>query len=204
MVERKMAFFGIFAFLGFILSFLVFAYITPGYSHSVNAISELGIDGAPYSLAWNMIGFVFVGFLVLPFSWSLWASLRPNSAATIIFIFVAISGVGWSSLGIFPAAPGFKASLQTTLHFIAVTVNYLAFLIAVFFFSFKLRNEPYWKSWVPFSLVMGILGLASFFIPKTVPGALSQRLALIVYFLWLAVMGWAVLRKPLPSTALES
>jgi hypothetical membrane protein len=204
MIERKMAYFGIFAFPGFILSFLVFASITPGYSHAVNAISELGIDGAPYSLAWNVIGFGLVGLLVLPFSWSLWAGLRPTSGATIIFVFVAISGIGWSSLGLFPAAPGFQTSLPTALHFIAVSVNYLAFLIAVFFFSIKLRNEPYWKSWVPFSLIMGIFGLASFFIPKTIPGALSQRLALIVYFLWLAGMGWALLRKPLQSTSKES
>ena len=196
------------AFIGFILSFLVFAYITPGYSHTENAISELGMSGAPYAFAWNLIGFGLVGLLVIPFSWSLLVGLRSTSGARIISLLVAMSGIGWMSLGVFPAASGFQASIPTTLHFIAVTVNYLSFLMAAFLFAIKLRDEPYWKSWVPFSLVIGVLGLASFFIPKAIPAALSQRLGLVVYFLWLFGMGWAVLRKlspiALPPTSLGS
>lgn len=53
MTTYKFGLFGILAFLAFVSSFLVFAYITPGYVHSVNAISELGIIGAPYAKAFN-------------------------------------------------------------------------------------------------------------------------------------------------------
>ncbi len=196
MIKRKFAFFGILAFFGFLASFLVFAAITPGYSHLANAISELGIENAPYALPWNVIGFGLVGLIVLPFSWSFYKNLQPARGAAVIAILVAISGIGWSSLGLFPAAPGFQPSLATTLHFAAVSVNYLAYLSAAFLFSIIIRKEPYWRSWVPFTLILAILGLLSFFIPKTIPAALSQRLALVVYFLWLSGMGWAVLRKP--------
>ena len=200
MMQRKMALFGGYAFLGFVISFLGFAYLTPDYSHTVNQISELGIEGAPYAPGWNLIGFGLVGVLVLPLAWSMLMSLRPASGAGVISALVAVSGIGWTSLGVFAASPGFQPSLSTTLHFMAVTVNYLPFLIAAFVFTFKMKNKPYWKSWALFSLIMGLLGVASFFIPATIlPGPVSQRLALMAYFSWLLVMGWAVYRKPLQS-----
>jgi len=200
MNTQKLAIFGLFAFIAFVLSFLVFASMTPGYSHTVNAISELGMAGSPYARLWNFIGFGFVGFLVLPFAYSLLVSLRPNPSASTISILVAISGLGWMSLGLFTAAPGFQQSLPTTLHFMVSRVSYFSFLLAAFVFTIKLTRVPYWHSWVLFSLIMSLLGLASFFIPPAIlPGALSQRLALVVYFLWLFGMGWAVVRKPLPA-----
>jgi hypothetical protein len=42
---------------------------------------------------------------------------------------------------------------------------------------------------------MGILGIASFFIPKTIPVGFSQRIGMGAYFLWLFVMGLALLSK---------
>ena len=200
MTTQKMALFGILAFLSFTISFLTFAAITPGYSHAVNTISELGIAGSPYAAAWNGIGFGLVGLLVLPLAWSLWHQLRPASSDSLIAILVAISGIGWSSLGLFPASPGFAPSTATTLHFVAVGTNYTAFLLAAFIFAIRLRNQPYWRSWALASLILGLLGLTTFFIPPTLlPAAISQRLALVVYFLWLLGLGWAVMRQQRPS-----
>ena len=197
MIGRKTTILGPLAFLSFVLSFLAFAAIQPGYSHTLNMISELGMEGAPNALAWNWIGFGLTGLLALVFAWGLRAALLPGRAATAVAILVAIAGAGWTALGLFPASNGFQPSPATTLHFAAVGVNYLAFLASCVVFAISLRREPYWRPWVPFALVMAALGLASFFIPPAiVPPALSQRLALLVYFVWLLGLGWAALRKP--------
>jgi hypothetical membrane protein len=197
MIERKILILGPLAFLSFVLSFLAFAAIQPGYSHTLNMISELGMAGAPNASAWNWIGFGLTGLLALVFAWGLRATLLPERGATAVAILVAIAGAGWAALGLFPAASGFQPSVATTLHFSAVGVNYLAFLASCVVFAVSLRREPYWRSWVPFALAMAALGLASFFIPPSLlsPG-LSQRLALLVYFVWLLGLGWAALRKP--------
>ena len=202
MIERKILILGPLAFLSFVVSFLAFAAVQPGYSHSLNMISELGMEGAPNALAWNWVGFGLTGLLALVFAWGLRPVLLPGRAATAVPILVAIAGAGWTALGLFPAAKGFQPSLATTLHFSAVGVNYLAFLASCVVFAVSLRREPYWRSWVPFALAMAALGLASFFIPPgLLPPALSQRLALLAYFVWLLGLGWAALRKPKPIVA---
>jgi hypothetical membrane protein len=71
MTTYKLGIFGILAFIAFVLSFALFAYLTPGYSHFANVISELGMIGASNPLLWNLIGFGLVGFLVLPLAYSL-------------------------------------------------------------------------------------------------------------------------------------
>ncbi len=197
MIERKLLTLGPLAFLSFVLSFLAFAAIQPGYSHTLNMISELGMAGAPNALAWNLIGFGLTGLLALVFAWGLRAALPPAGGATAVAVLVAIAGAGWTALGLFPAARGFQPSVATTLHFSAVAVNYVAFLASCVVFAVSLRREPYWQRWVPLAIVMAALGFASFFIPPGLlsPG-LSQRLALLVYFVWLLGLGWAALRKP--------
>ncbi len=205
MIERKIVILGPLAFLSFVLSFLAFAAIQPGYSHTLNMISELGMQGAPNALAWNLIGFGLTGLLALGFAWGLRAALLPARGATAVAILLAIAGAGWAALGLFPASQGFQPSPATTLHFLAVGVNYLAFLASCVFFAVSVRREPYWRAWVPFAFVMAALGLASFFIPAAiVPPALSQRLALLVYFVWLLGLGWAALRKPGTMAAVKT
>ena len=200
--SNKFALLGPLAFLSFVVSFLAFAAIQPGYSHTQNMISELGMQGAPHALAWNLIGFGFTGLLALVFAWGLRKALVPARGATAVAVLVAIAGAGWSALGLFPAARGFQPSIATTLHFVAVGVNYLAFLASCIVFAISLRRDPYWRAWVPFAVILAALGLASFFIPAAVlPPALSQRLALVIYFVWLLGLGWAALRKPGLMTA---
>ena len=45
----------------------LFAALDPAYSHLTNAVSELGVVGAPSQLAWNLIGFIAVGVLLAAF-----------------------------------------------------------------------------------------------------------------------------------------
>jgi hypothetical membrane protein len=160
-----------------------------------NAVSELGTASAPYALVWNALGFVLVGALIAVFAWGLHLDLLHSMGATVVPVLVAISGLGFVGAGLFPAETGFMPSTRTTLHFIMVSINYLPFLLVAFIFAIRLKTNADWKKWISFSVVMGVLGIASFFIPKSIPAGLSQRLGLGAYFAWLFVMGLALLRK---------
>jgi hypothetical membrane protein len=190
---------GVLAPVIMLLAWVLFALLTPNYSHLTNAISELGIRGSPYALAWNISGFMFVGILITAGAWGLHIALRSHAGAMLVPLLVALSGIGWIGLGIFPAAAEFRPSPQTTLHFVMVALNYLAFVLATFVFSFHFRSHPDWQPWTNFLVGMGILAIAAFFIPPVVPTGVSQRIGLGAYFGWLFVVNYALLRKPVVS-----
>ena len=77
-----------------------------------------------------------------------------------------------------------------------VSVYFLAFILVAFIFPAKMKGNDYWKKWALFSVIMGVLAVASFFIPKTVPLGLSQRIGMGAHFLWLFVTSLALFRKP--------
>jgi hypothetical membrane protein len=193
---KRFALCGMLAPIVFALALAVFSLMSPGYSNLTNAVSELGVTGAPYALAWNAIGFVLVGALTIAYGWGLRLDMRPVSGSTIVPLLVAISGLGFAGLGSFYAEAGFQPSLRTTLHFVMVSVCFLAFILVAFIFPAKMKRNDYWKKWALFSVVMGILAVASFFIPKTVPLGLSQRIGMGANFLWLFVTSLALFRKP--------
>ena len=193
---KRIALCGMLAPIVFALALAVFSLMTPGYSNMKNAVSELGVIGAPYAVAWNVIGFFLVGALITIYAWGLRLDMRPASGSTIVPLLVAISGLGFAGLGFFPAEAGFEPSLRTTLHFVLVSIYFLAFILVAFVFPAKMKGNDYWKKWALFSVVMGVLAVASFFIPKTVPLGLSQRIGMGAHFLWLFVTSLALFRKP--------
>jgi hypothetical membrane protein len=186
---------GIAASVVFFAAMIAFAFLTPGYSNMTNAVSELGMAGAPNALGWNLLGFVLVGLLVIAFAWGMRLDLRTGKGAVGVPLLIGLSGLGLAGAGLIPAEAGFAPSTATTLHLVMVAINFLPFLLAAFFFAFRQRNHDYWKRWTLFSAAMGILAILTFVLPRTVPGGLSQRLGLGAYFLWLLVLGVALLRK---------
>lgn len=192
---KRFALCGMLAPIVFALALAVFSLMTPGYSNLTNMVSELGVIGAPYALAWNAIGFFLVGALTTFYAWGLRLDMRPTSGSTIVPLLVAISGLGFAGLGFFPAEAGFEPSLRTTLHFVIVMVYFLAFILVAFVFPSKMKGNDYWKKWALFSVIMGVLAVGSYLIPNTVPVGLIQRIGMGAHFLWLFVTSLALFRK---------
>ena len=198
MTERRFAWCGVLAPIVFILALLVFSALRPNYSQLTHAVSELGVAGIPHAVAWNVIAFMLVGFLIVGLAWALRVELQPGPAAVAVPLLTGISGIGFVGLGVVPADPGFSPSLATSTHFAMVSVNYLAFIFTALVFAIKLRNKPYWKPWALVSGVIGVMAVASIFIPGTVPAGLSQRIGIGTNLAWLFVIGLALLRKSAP------
>ncbi len=180
-----------------VLSFtlIAFAVLRPDYNQATQAISELGMPGAPFAPLWNSVGFGLVGALIVGFAWNLERGLGPERGARLVAALVAVSGLGWLGLGLAPAAPAFQPSTQTTVHFLMVAVNFLPFLMVAFVFGALWRAHFFWRPWALLTLILGTVALASFFIPRTVPPGISQRVGIGAYFLWVLLMGFALRRK---------
>ncbi len=184
---------GMASVLLFVLSALFFGVLTPGYSHFANAISELGMEKSIYSTAFNFLGFMLVGILVVLFAIGLYMKLHPAPGSIIVPLLVGISGIGFAGLGLFPAENDFQPSIKTSLHFLVVSMNFLPFLVAAFFYALRMNKTPYWKRWSLFSAIVGMIAIASFFIPVAIlPTGLSQRVGLGAYFIWVLVMSWGL------------
>jgi hypothetical membrane protein len=77
------------------LTLIVFAVLRPDYSQLTQAISELGVQGAPFAAYWNGFGFLLVGALIVSFAWGLYSELSPRNGAGLTAALVAASGFGW-------------------------------------------------------------------------------------------------------------
>ena len=169
MLKKYLALCGILSSITFPVMLLLFGAITPGYNHLEQAVSELGMSNAPYATLWNLLGFELAGILMFVFAWSLYLEFESSSGGRIIAGLVALSGLGFAGLGIFPAAIDFQPSRETSLHTLMMIVSFFSFIMVSFVFGVKLRSDSRWKGWSRFSMVMGVIGLLSFAIPRSVP-----------------------------------
>ncbi len=176
--------------LFFILLF-VFGRLTPGYSQSMDAVSTLGMAGAPMALAWNVGGFGVVGALAMLAALGLNKEFRRCGMGLAVPLLADLAAVAWWLLGVFPAAPDFAPSTSTTLHYTLVLVNLLAFAGAALLWPFVTRSEAYWRRFASTSVALGVVALGSFLLPPTyVAPGVSQRLGIGAYFVWVVLVSW--------------
>ena len=102
MNKKVLAWCGVLAPIVFIVSLVIFSLLTPHYSNLTNAVSELGTLGAPSAFAWNILGFLLVGLLIIAYAWGMYLDLRHSIGGIVVPILVGISGIGFAGLGLFP------------------------------------------------------------------------------------------------------
>lgn len=181
----------------FIAVILVAGYLTPGYSHARQSISELAAPGTRCRSLVRWVGFIPLGlsFIVFARQSGSWFSTPLTSA---LFLLTGLSIV---LAGIFPTDPeNRRETVSGKIHAAAVIVLMLLLSAAPFTFSIPTlyRNPP--PGWfLVFSSVMGILVsiLVAFSSNETrarhlllfqrtwhpVPG-LVQRLVLTLDYIW--------------------
>ena len=183
---------GLLAPVLFVAAIGLFGAMHPGYSHLTKAVSELGARGAPHALAWNVIGFVGVGTMIVVFAWGLFRSTGSWSALG----WVSISGIGFAASGVFPADMNDLASPLSRLHMMASFLSFGAFLAGAFMLSWRLARRPGWR---PAAVASGIIGMLAFVTMPLreldVPPGLAQRITFALYFMWIAVLALALWRS---------
>jgi hypothetical membrane protein len=187
-------------------------FLTPGYSHIRQAISELGAPNAPYDWVVRWLGFVPLGMSFILYAFQS-RRLFSNNLPFYLFLFIGIAII---LAGVFPTDPkGRRDTVSGMIHAIAgiTLLVFLSITPLVMTFRRLFRTPP--QGWlVTFSFIMGIL-VTIFFVmlpngisPQLVSfhqkilgdyfdvwyplHGLHQRLLLFLYFIWLFVFSRSI------------
>jgi hypothetical membrane protein len=175
----------------FSLVVLVLGILTPGYSPSEQMMSELGEAGAPYALVMNLGGFLFLGILLIAFSFGLRAALRPSGASLTGAVLVILAGLTYIGLAAFSCDRGcIPVTTSGSVHLLIGENAVFVGVIASFVLALAMRPDARWNGYWQYSVATGILvvlllPLFSLFTGMT--GAV-QWLVVGVILLWLFVI----------------
>jgi hypothetical membrane protein len=192
---------GIVSVAFFLLADGLGAFLTPDYSMTTQAISELMETGAPFK---HVVDPLLVGYhgLVIPFSLGLHRAIRDHRRNPLGPVLLACAGATGVLLTLFfPCDPGCEpfVSIRGTLHiFMAVPMGF-AILFAILAFSRRLRHDPAWDGFVTYSVLTFTTGIAmavvTVLLAETDFVGLLERALTYTYLQWYAVMGLAVVRS---------
>jgi hypothetical protein len=185
---------------------IAIAALRPEYSHATKAVSELGALGAPYMLAWNVLGFLGTGLALTGFAWAYRKLLGQEAVG---FQALAASGVLFCLTAI-PITMGSDgdpdyASRWTQAHLAAVLLSPLPWLYAVsrIAVSFR-RGKLSTLSVVSAVAIGGVLLATAARLAQLLPHApgLLQRASFVPYLGWYTA-AWLLLRRSAPFLATD-
>ncbi|MGP4103328.1 DUF998 domain-containing protein [Nonomuraea sp. KM90] len=189
----------------FLGSLAVFAALRDdGYSHAHKAVSELGASGAQHAFAFNALGFVAPGLLVIAFTMG-FAPLIRVGGSVVGPALLALSGASMVIAGVFPVDMAARDSWTSLAHLAGATASGIFWAASLFWMGRLLIRLP---------PVAGLARITPWFVLFPVanlawqamwqatgwpaPGW-GQRLAFAGYFLWIALTGVMLLRGSSPA-----
>ncbi|MGH8141587.1 MAG: DUF998 domain-containing protein [Steroidobacteraceae bacterium] len=183
----------------FLAVYLIMAGLRPEYSYLTKAISELGSVHAPHRWIWNIFGFITPGLAIALLGVGLKSELSDaGRSARVPALAVTASGLFMALAGVFPGNFINRTAPTMIMHTIGAYGSGIFFLIAGFWLPFVFRKRPHWRwlAWLSLGLVFGMLA-GDFLVGAmrhTTPG-LGQRVSFAYYFLWIGVVGYALMRS---------
>lgn len=176
--------------LWFLGGSVVFGAARAGYD-ATHAISELGQQGAPNALAWNLIGFGVSGVLYLVFAAAIAAALGRGW----LYRLTAAQGIFLAAGGIFscdPGCPPMMSTWQGWAHTV-VGLTYFTVTSAIPFVAWRIfRRREEWRDLVPMTAIVAMIVLVLFISGPVVFGAERvgwyQRLTLAAAGIWSIVV----------------
>jgi hypothetical membrane protein len=204
---------GIVGPLLFIVVFLIEGVTRPGYSAWRHFVSSLATSDQGWE---QIVNFIVCGFLIMAFAVGLRLMLRTGKGALWGPIFIGLFGLALIMAGIFVADPTLDyppgasriQTLHGTLHGLAGVTTFFSVSLASFVMARRFAGHPGWKGWTFYSILVGIIVLASFFganvtavldITGSLPNAptgLVQRIGIVAGWTWTALLAWRLLRDP--------
>ncbi len=129
--------------------------LRPGYSQASGAgISELGVG--PNAILWNA-GAILFGLLITAFSFGLHRSISEGRGSRVGPILVAVLGISFIGVGLFPAAP-----LTFTFHQSFALLIFVASIAAPLFIAKRIGKDENWRRYRSYSVLSGVAALMIF------------------------------------------
>jgi hypothetical membrane protein len=168
------------------------------YSQLTKAVSELGAVGAPYWLAWNIVGFITPGLLLAVCGAGIATAFEQRRGA--LWWMLVASGVTFAGTGVFPAvmlngSPAMQAP-STIGHVVMLLLSGLFWLIAAVLVVRRAWRDPEWRhlrTVAAAAMLLALAGLAANVFHDAIPQlafrpGLAQRLGFVGHFLWFVLL----------------
>lgn len=193
---------GVIAPLAFVAAMVVVAANRPGYSHSRQAVSELGEVGENLSALMNFGGFLVYGLLVTGLALGLHAAVQRGRGDWLGPLLLALYGLSYVAVAFAPCDPGCTGTSQTAhekAHFLLGRfIIMLSFAAPLVWFP-RLAKDPARSPIGGLLVALQVVGYVIFL--GLVPGlefGVQQRLWLACTLSWVLVLGVQLLRTPGP------
>ncbi len=174
---------------------LAIAY-APQFSWTDNALSDLGVMPNPTSVLFNL-GLIVSGILAIVFAFGLLIFFNKTVSGRIGAIMFVLDCLALICIGIFPESAK-PMHLYASVAFFAIFPLAMFLMTASFVLSSKHRMAVFTFAIAVFAAVVW----AAEFLVHYVPGvAIPETLSALAACLWVAVLSFNILRKPLnPDT----
>lgn len=167
----------------------------PGYSHTVQFVSELGARGAPHATVVNLAGFLPAGILICAFALLAWRSLPRSTPASLGFLGLFLYAIGYVGAGFFPCDAGCRPEQPSVTHMLHTSIGLAGYLLAPLTLLLLAQAARRWPAAGALKLLgligapvafIGLLGLS----PEVPVAGLAQRALETSVLLWTATCAW--------------
>lgn len=205
-MKRILLFCGMAAAILYTATVILGGLIRPGYSHLVEAISELVADGAPNR---PLLSSLFLGYNILLGLFGLGLFLKVNQQpdrraagliGSVTLFLVGLAGVLMELA--FPQDPGgFATTFAGTMHLVMAGIASLGTMVAVFTMGLWFRNTPGLKNCVLYSFIsVAVIFISGGFTAMAMAnkyqyfGAI-ERITIGTFILWVFVIALRMARQ---------
>ena len=174
----------------------------------------------------QIANFLICGVLALCFAFGLRQVFRSGKGATWGPLLLGIFGLSLIIAGLFvtdpslgyypPGTSGSTHTLHGTIHGINAPLAFGSLTIAIFVLARRFASDPAWRGWALYSLLTGSILVGSFIASLAVavldekgilpnsPAGLLERVAIIIGWVWIALLAIRLLRQMRPSVSSTS
>ena len=183
---RRAAQYGLLSALLFWISLAIFGSLQPGYSHVRDAVSLLGAVGATHQWAWNWLGFILPGVLLVGFGAHIAGALSPYGDVTGVFL--VLCGILFAATGVFPANLQNTDSFATRMHVLASVLSLFAWLPGSLFFAADARRVGDKVLTVIALCATLLVVMSATFGRNVLPSGVGQRLTFATFYFWVVLV----------------
>jgi hypothetical membrane protein len=169
-----------------------FAALRSDYSHLTDAVSELGVWGAPRMWFFNVLGYAAPGLLTALCGWGIGRSVAPKGVVTPALL--ALGGFGLLLAGVFPADLSNMRSLTTGMHIVGVYLA-LAWLPGLVVLAWLGRGRRVLATLCVVWLLLFVASFGLYAVIEQWP-ALIQRVRFAIFLSWFPLAATLLPRKP--------
>ncbi len=199
---------GIIAPILFVAVFTIAGLLRPGYDPLSTYVSALSLGPSGWI---QKLNFIILGLLMLLFAYGLTGEFPTGKASKGALILLAIMGVLFIVSGPFVMDPMGTPTDQSTVHGIihglAGGIIFILMPISCFVFLRRFREDPHWRSFSGWTLILGIIIAVAVVLLSVVSKSLTlaiayqdslgliQRFIIVPFMLWMCLFGVWLYRR---------